>query len=82
MERVLTFLAARNDNWTKTPFTYPSPQWTIELRKDKELVLVVWLGPDWMGGREGNGSVDDCRLRTLSEKDQAELFEILGLAKK
>ena len=62
--------------------TFPSPEWTITFESDKELLLVVWLGEGWLGGREGQLGAAENRLRTLTKKDLAELSKILGLAKK
>lgn len=79
IKRVLSFLKERNSGWEKTWHTFPSPQWTIRLEKGETLLLVLWLGPNWMGGREGQGDSSDNRLRTFVKKDRDELFQILGL---
>jgi hypothetical protein len=80
VERLLDFLKARNDGWEKPPsFTFPTPYRTILLKKDKKLVLVLWQGPNWLGSRDATGH--DKRTRSLSEKDLAELLDILGLGK-
>jgi hypothetical protein len=65
IQQFLAFLTARNDGW-RTPFdTFPTPQWTIRLEGREGLLLALWLGPGWLGAREGGGSAADLRHRHL-----------------
>ena len=81
VERLLAFLRAQNDGWRRPMYTFPSGQYTISITRDKELLVVIWVGADWIGGREGSGGASDNRLRSLSEGKRAELLEILNLPK-
>jgi hypothetical protein len=82
IDRLLNFLSARNEGWKKPWYTFPTSQRTILLEKDKKLVLVLWVGPNWLGGREGGLGAGDNRLRSLTEKDLDQLLEILGITKR
>jgi hypothetical protein len=73
-------LAAHNDGWRTPAGTFPAPQWTIELAGEARTLLVLWLGPNWLGGREGSGSARDNRLRDLSTTARLALLDILGVA--
>ena len=73
-------LAAHNDGWRTPAGTFPAPQWTIELAGETGTLLVLWLGPNWLGGREGSGSARDNRLRDLSTTARLALLDILGVA--
>jgi hypothetical protein len=79
VERFLSFLRAHNNGW-RTPWdTFPIPQYTVSLKRNKELVLVIWVGTNWLGGREGSGG--DNRLRSLSDQERTEVLQILGVPK-
>jgi hypothetical protein len=80
IKRLVAFLKERNNGWHKPWDTFPTPGWTVSFEKGKEMPLVLWLGPNWLGGREGRGAAADNRLRSLSKKESDELFEILGIA--
>ena len=80
VERLLTFLAARNHGWHATWHTFPSPQYSIGFKRGADLVLIVWVGPDWLGVREmGTKTAPDDRIRDLPANDRAELLAILGV---
>jgi hypothetical protein len=79
IERFLAFLAAHNDGWRTPAGTFPTPQWTIELAGEAGLLLVLWVGPNWLGGREGSGSNREHRLRDLSAEARRALLDILGV---
>ena len=81
VERFLAFLRVHNDEWRKPWNTFPGGQYTVTLERDKELLLVLWMGSNWLGGREGSGGFSDNRLRSLSDTERAELLEILGIPK-
>ena len=78
IDEFVAFLKARNRHWSRPWGTFPTPEWTIRLIGRKDPVLVLWLGPNWLGGREGLAGAQANRLRSLSEKDRAEALRILG----
>lgn len=78
----LEFVRSHNDGWREPWDTFPSPQYSLQIKRANELILVVWLGPNWMGGREGTADSSSNRLRNLSDQEQAELHRILGIQKK
>jgi hypothetical protein len=77
----VAFLNARNTNWRKPWGTFPTPEWTIRLAGRRDDHLVLWLGPNWLGGREGKAGARDNRLRTLSQKEHDEALKMLGTAR-
>jgi hypothetical protein len=79
IQQLLAFLAARNDRWQRPFDTFPTPQWSIRLEGREGLLLMLWLGAGWLGGREGGGTADDNRLRPLLQADRIELIRLLGL---
>jgi len=80
VDRFLAFLRARNDGWHKLRTTSPTPRYTVSLERDKELLLAVYLGPNWIGGRRG-GKDSWEGYRSLSNREQAELLDILSIPK-
>jgi hypothetical protein len=79
IQRLLAYLAARNDRWQRPFDTFPTPQWSIRLEGRGGPLLLLWLGPGWLAGREGGGTAADNRLRTLPQTDRTEIITILGV---
>jgi hypothetical protein len=79
IEHILQFLQNHNDGWRKPWDTFPTSQYSIALKQDTKLILVIWVGTDWIGGREGDGDAEDNRLHSLSEPERAEMLGILGI---
>jgi hypothetical protein len=79
VERFLSFLRRHKDGWYKPWDTFPTPQYSVSLKRDDKLVMVVWVGTNWIGGREGGDGAADNRLRSLSDRERAEILEILRI---
>jgi hypothetical protein len=77
----VAFLNARNTDWRKPWDTFPAPEWTIRLADRRVDHLVLWLGPNWLGGREGQAGAKNNRLRSLSQKEHDEALRMLGAAR-
>jgi hypothetical protein len=77
----VAFLSGRNTDWRKPWDTFPTPEWTIRLVGPSDDHLVLWLGPNWLGGREGHGAAKSNRLRSLSQKEHDEALKMLGAAR-
>jgi hypothetical protein len=77
----VAFLSARNTDWRKPWDTFPTPEWTIRLVGRRDDHLVLWLGPNWLGGREGQAAAKNNRLRSLSQKEHDEVLKTLGAAR-
>jgi hypothetical protein len=77
----VAFLSSRNTDWRQPWDTFPTPQWTIRLVGRGHDHLVLWLGPNWLGGREGRAAAKSNRLRSLSQKEHDEALKILGAAR-
>jgi hypothetical protein len=78
----VAFLGARNTDWHRPWDTFPTPEWTIRLVGRRDDQLVLWLGPNWLGGREGQAAAKDNRLRSLSQKEHDEVLNMLGAARR
>ncbi len=79
--RLVFFLIAHNTGWYVPWHTFPGPQYTVTLKRNQEQLLVVWVGTNWIGGREGTGENAGSRLRSVSEQERAEILGILGIPK-
>jgi hypothetical protein len=79
--RFVAFLRAHNEGWSTPGDTFPSSYHTVSLQRGKDVLLVVWQGSGWIGGREGDGGASDNRLRALSGEEMTEFLQILGLPK-
>jgi hypothetical protein len=64
-----------------TSGTFPTPEWTIRLVGQRHDHLVLWRGPNWLGGREGQAAAKSNRLRNLSPKEHDEALTMLGAAR-
>jgi hypothetical protein len=72
----IRFVAAHNDGWHTAESTFPTPRITVNAFNHDRLLLTVFLGPGWIGGRNGDQFAPDNRLHDLSAADAHE-FEIL-----
>ena len=75
---LLRFVAAHNDGWHTAETTFPTPSITVNAFDHDRLLLTVFLGSGWMGGRNGDQSAPDNRLHDLSANDAHELEILLG----
>lgn len=74
----LILVAAASHCTAVVCFNVGTLQYTVSLKRDGELLLVIWLGSNWVGGREGNGGASDNLLPSLSTAERVELVEILA----
>jgi hypothetical protein len=77
----VAFLSACHTDWRKPWDTFPTPEWTIRLVGRRDDHLVLWLGPNWLGGREGRAAAKNNRIRSLSQKEHDEALKMLGAAR-
>jgi len=80
IDRFIEYLRARNDNWRKPWDTFPVSRYTIVLQRGKETVVVLWVSPGWIGGREGNQGASDNRLKSISPEEWTSLMKLLGVS--
>jgi hypothetical protein len=76
---LLDFVAKRNRDWRKPGHTFPVGEYTVSLERNNATVLVLWISPGWMGGREGGRGASDNRLRSLTSEDWTKLVELLEI---
>jgi hypothetical protein len=81
IERVVALLNRLNSDWHKPWDTFPGPQYSISLQQKGKHVKSLWVGGNWLGGRD----IDDAKhnqLRSLTAKDRKELLDLLGIKEK
>jgi len=75
---VLALLSSNNSGYRYPVGTFPGAQYTLVFRDHERERLVVWVGPDWLGGRELPGSARANRLRGLAAGERAKLLSLIG----
>jgi hypothetical protein len=60
---------------TRRPTTFPTPRITLNVYDHDRLLITVWFGPGWMGGRNGDQYAPDNRLRNLSDNERRQFVE-------
>ena len=74
---VIDFFAKHNDGWYTRMDTFPTGRYAVTIYSNDRVLMVVWLGPDWIGGRDGNQGASDNRLRALSTDEKRRLERLL-----
>jgi hypothetical protein len=74
---VIDFFAKHNDGWYTRMDTFPTGRYAVTVYANDRALMVVWLGPDWIGGRDGNQGASDNRLRALSTDEKRRLETLL-----
>jgi hypothetical protein len=75
---LLRFFAAHNDGWYMAETTFPGSQVTVSVFDNERLLIVVWVGSTWIGGRNGDQFAPNNRLHDLSAAEAHELETLLG----
>ena len=81
IEDILEFVKSNNTGWHTTWNTYPTPQATAVFRgKEKGSEMLLWFGPDWVGGHAAPISPKKAYLWSLSASKLQELKSKLGIS--
>lgn len=81
IQEVLEFVKSNNTGWHTTWNTYPTPQATAVFRgKEKGSKMLLWFGPDWVGGHAAPISPKKAYLWGLSASKLQELKSMLGIS--
>ncbi len=81
IQEVLEFVKSNNSGWHTTWNTYPTPQATAVFRgKEKGSKMLLWFGPNWVGGHAGPISPKKAYLWGLSASKLQELKSMLGIS--
>jgi hypothetical protein len=75
---ILAALSANNKGYDPPLDTFPGPQYGLVFAGEKGNLLVVWIGPDWLGGAELPTSEPGKRLRALPPDERARLLSLIG----
>ena len=76
ISQVMSILAGRDGYYGFNKF--PTPEHTITVLGSEGDLLVVWFGPNWLGGRELRPTVTEKRLRDLDPGDRSLLLHLLS----
>ena len=76
---VIDFFAKHNDGWRTPADTFPTGRYAVNVYNNDQLLMVVWLGPGWIGGSDANPMAPDNRLRTLSADEQRKIETLLRI---
>jgi hypothetical protein len=78
---ILAFVQTNNSGWHTTWNTYPTPQATAVFRgKEKGTEMLLWFGPDWVGGHASPISPKKAYLWALNVNKLQELKSKLGIS--
>jgi len=76
---LMAFFASHNDGWHTATTTFPTPRVTVNVYDHDRLLMAVWFGPGWMGGRNGDQYAPDNRLRDLSDNERRQFETLVGI---
>jgi len=79
IENILKALESANNNWHRPVDTYPSNQYTIEIKNTLNGVMYLWLGANWLGSNPELANTKKQQLRRLDDKELVEIKRILGI---
>jgi hypothetical protein len=80
---IIEFLKILNTGMERATTTYPTPKYTVLINDAENRNLVVFIGSNWIGGRNNiGGEASLNRLKTLEKHKITKLFELLGIDKK
>ncbi len=81
INEIVAFVKANNSGWHTTWHTYPTPQATAVFRgHEKDTEMLLWFGPDWVGGHAAPISPKKAYLWGLSASKLQELKSKLGIS--
>ncbi|WP_444919115.1 hypothetical protein [Microbulbifer sp. JMSA003] len=81
IEDIIGFVKTNNSGWHTTWHTYPTPQATAVFRgNEKGTEMLLWFGPDWVGGHAAPISPKKAYLWGLSASKLQELKSKLGIS--
>ena len=77
ISKIMEFTRGINNGWFTNANTFPGPKYTITFENGNNFLMVLWLGPGWMGGRD-NTNNGKC-LRDISPSQTNELGDLLNV---
>jgi len=79
IQRVIALVGALNSDMSVPSGTYPTPTHTLAFTDSGDLNLVVFIGLNWVGGRNNNEGHSQNRLRGITDDQRSELLRAMGL---
>ncbi len=80
INKVIKYLRQINTGMSSATTTYPTPTHTIIVTDTENSNLVIFLGVNWIGGRNNVvGEASANRLTGLSDTKRKELLELIGI---
>ena len=82
IQEFIHFLNATNNNWSQPFDTFPGGLYFITLNDSANQPLIrMWVGANWIAGRNLEDDAHGNRLRRLSEEESANLYRLLKIPK-
>jgi len=79
IDEILSLLTALNDSFYKPAGTFPTPEYTLLIHTKAAGQIVVWIGANWIGGRDVSEDSRANRLRPLDSEMKLKLLQSLRL---
>lgn len=79
IQRVIDLLVTVNGDMEVPVGTFPTPTHTLVFTDSGGLKLVVFVGRDWVGGRNNVDGHSENRLRGITDEQRSELLRAVGL---
>ena len=80
IKEVLDFISRNNRDWYRPWGTFPGPQTTVVFRnKATNPILILWFGPNWIGGIAMPQGPKGGKLWDLEETKLQELRKLLSI---
>jgi hypothetical protein len=77
IEAALGFMRSLNTGWRKPPRTFSLPQYVARFLRGDSEALVVFVGDNWIGGREGSTTTMKNRRR-MTPVQRQQFIDLFG----
>jgi|GEM_PF-3258686 len=80
INELLTFINTNDSNWYRPWDTYPTPKITVMFRRSSDApLLILWFGPNWVGGQSMPYGPKAPKLWKLEEEKMLKLKRLLSV---
>jgi hypothetical protein len=77
IEAAIEMMKSLNSNLRKPWKNFTSPQYVTIFLHDSSEMLVVFMGVNWIGGREGNTSSAHIRMRRITSEQRQQFLSTI-----
>jgi hypothetical protein len=79
IQRVIELLGTLNSDMSVGPHTFPTPSHTLVFTDSGGVNLLVFVGSNWVGGRNNVEGRSDNRSRVITPEQRSELLRVVGI---